>query len=282
LSGYEKGFLMKIVDASEKLSLTLQPKTFACRLRQTVLSILFCLYFFSSATVGACLIALIKLLLSRHDPRGKLAHRLTLLLSHHYIMLNPGWRLEIEDLAAVSNSQPFVLVSNHQSLIDVLVLSRLNFHYKWVAKVQIWRMLGVGQLMRINRYIPVAPGDLRSIRRMMRRCMKHLEEGTSIFIFPEGERTVDGSLLQFKDGPFRLACETDTPVLPIAIDGTRHILPRGAWLVDFNRTIKLRILPPVYPAEANYNPKEMSRLVSELIAAQLSSTSTHSARNRVA
>src|SRR6185437_6082953 len=189
---------MKIVGASGQSPLTLQQKTFVCRLRQSVLSILFCLYFFSTSTIGACLIALTRVLLSRRDPQGRVAHRLTLWLSHHYIMLNPGWRLDIEDLAQVSGKQTFVLVANHQSLIDVLVLSRLNFYYKWVAKVQIWRMLGVGQLMRINRYIPLAPGDMRSVRRMMRRSLRHLQEGTSIFIFPEGERTFDGRLLQFK------------------------------------------------------------------------------------
>jgi 1-acyl-sn-glycerol-3-phosphate acyltransferase len=232
-------------------------------------SFAFCIYFFGTTAVAALLIGAVRLLARAADRQGRLAHRLTCALSHHYVRLNRGWQIELEGVEHLDEHKTFVMVANHQSLIDVLVLSGLGGFFKWVAKAQVWKMLGVGQLARINDYIPVAHGDLRSVRRMMRRCRAWLERGVSIFIFPEGERSFDGRLLQFKDGPFRLACETNTPVLPIVIDGTMFILPRGGWRVNFDVPVRVKVLPPVHPREVNYDPKALNRLVKRLIAAEL-------------
>jgi 1-acyl-sn-glycerol-3-phosphate acyltransferase len=232
-------------------------------------SVAFCIYFFGTTTVAAWLIAAVRLLARSFDRDGRLAHRLTCALSHHYVKVNRGWQIHLEGVEHLDQKKTFVMVANHQSLIDVLVLSGLGGFFKWVAKAQVWKMPGVGHLARINNYIPVAHGDLRSVRRMMRRCRTWLERGISIFIFPEGERSFDGKLLQFKDGPFRLACETNTPVLPIVIDGTMSILPRGGWRVNFQTPVYVKVLPPVYPREVNWDPKALNKLVKRLIAAEL-------------
>jgi 1-acyl-sn-glycerol-3-phosphate acyltransferase len=249
-------------------------------------TIVFGLYFFTTATIASFFIACLRVCFLPWDPQGRVTHRLTGRLAFHYIAINPGWLVEFENMEYLKAVSTFIMVANHQSLLDVLVLSRLNANFKWVAKIQIMRMLGVGQLMHINQYVPVAHGDIRSVRRMWRRCRHWLQQGVSIFIFPEGERSFDGTLLPFKDGPFRLSCETNTPVLPVVIDGTREALPRGGWRMKMDKQIKVKLLPPVHPGEFDCDPKRLNAAVrgmieEELQRVQSASSTTDSARPAV-
>jgi 1-acyl-sn-glycerol-3-phosphate acyltransferase len=231
-------------------------------------------YFYTSALAASVIIGCLHLLLAPFDPHGKTAHTLTRLLSWHYIALNRGWQVEYQGLEHLDSATTFVIVANHQSLLDVLVLARLNAFYKWIAKKQISHLIGVAQLVRINQYIPVTHGEIASVRRMMRLSKKWLRRGVSVIIFPEGERTVSGALLEFKDGPFRLACSTSTPVLPVVICGTYDILPRGAWMINFGRKVSIKVLPPVHPESFDNDAHTLNCAVREMIAVELTRLTT--------
>lgn len=237
---------------------------------QAALSLFCHVYFYLSALLASLFIGLLRLILLPVDRHGKTAHTLTRLLSLHYIALNKGWAVSYEGLEHLQEGTTYVIVANHQSVLDVLVLARLNAFYKWIAKRQILKLLGVAQLARINQYIPVAHGELRSVRQMMRLSKTWLKRGVSIVIFPEGERTISGELLEFKDGPFRLACATNTPVLPVVIHGTYEILPRGSWLLNFGRSVAVKVLPPVEPQSFNNDAKALNTAVREMIWVELS------------
>jgi 1-acyl-sn-glycerol-3-phosphate acyltransferase len=77
--------------------------------------------------------------------------------------------------------------------------------------------------------IPVTRGDQGSAKGAMARCVKWLEKGMPVMIFPEGTRSKTEELLPFKDGAFRLAIETGAEVLPVAVSGTRRALPKHSW-----------------------------------------------------
>lgn len=213
--------------------------------------------------------------ISDRDEFARVAHVISRKLAYHNIQVNPGWRCEFEGLDNLDLTRTYVFVANHQSMTDIGVLASLPVHYKWIAKIQIFRMPGVGELMRINRYIAVGHGDMKSVRRMMKDGRQSLADGVSLFIFPEGRRSLDGELCEFKRGPFRLACETNTLVLPVVIDGTRKVLSTGEWILDFNATIKVSILPPLSPGDFDNNPNSLCAAAKQAMRVKLAKLRNH-------
>jgi 1-acyl-sn-glycerol-3-phosphate acyltransferase len=90
-------------------------------------------------------------------------------------------------------------------LLDILVLFRIYKHFKWVSKIENFRLPCIGWNMRLNRYIPLRRGDRESVRQMMDACETTLRAGSSIMMFPEGTRSKNGVLQPFKTGAFELA-----------------------------------------------------------------------------
>ena len=162
-----------------------------------------------------------------------------------YTIFNPFWRVSIENRLVLNKSKTYVIVSNHQSLLDILILFRLFKHFKWVSKTEIFRVPVIGWIMILNKYIKVKRGDKKSILKMMETCKKVLKSGISILMFPEGTRSVDGNLGVFKDGAFNLALETQTDILPIIIDGTSKAIPKKKLILSNKQTIRMKILDEI-------------------------------------
>ncbi|MFN8641239.1 MAG: lysophospholipid acyltransferase family protein [Candidatus Binatia bacterium] len=151
------------------------------------------------------------------DRRLVLLHRFTCFWASLYTWLNPVWRVHVEGREKIDPAAAYVMVANHQSLLDILVLFRLFTHFKWVSKVENFKVPCIGWNMRLNRYIPLRRGDKESIEQMMSACEVALREGSSIMMFPEGTRSVDGRLKAFKHGAFTLAKRVGAPILPIVV-----------------------------------------------------------------
>ena len=141
----------------------------------------------------------------------------------------------------------YVMVANHQSMVDILVLFRLPLYYKWVSKVEMFRVPCIGWNMSLNRYIKIRRGTKSGNLRMMRECERALREGSSVMIFPEGTRSPDGALRPFKDGAFELAVRHRVPVLPIVIHGTSGALPKRGFLLGTGCRIVVEVLAPLEP-----------------------------------
>lgn len=166
-----------------------------------------------------------------------------------YVWLNPFWRLTVEGRERVPWKGPAVIVANHLSLLDILVLYGLFRPYKWVSKASIFRIPFIGWNMRLNDYVGLRRGDRESIKRMMAHCREHLAAGSPVLIFPEGTRSPDGVLQPFKDGAFRLACEAGCPVIPVAISGTYRGLPKHGFMLRNRMDALVRVLEPLHPAD---------------------------------
>ncbi len=126
------------------------------------------------------------------------------------------WRVKWEGKENIENGKTYLLTSNHQSTLDIVVLYGLFKHFKWVAKDLMFKMPFVGWNMILNNYIPVSRTDPKSQFKMMKKSEDTLRSGSSIMIFPEGTRSPDGNIGRFKRGAFILAEKTDTPVIPKA------------------------------------------------------------------
>jgi 1-acyl-sn-glycerol-3-phosphate acyltransferase len=159
--------------------------------------------------------------------------------------LNPLWKLRVDGIPAGGPAAPCVMVSNHQSLADIPLISHLPWEMKWIAKRSLFGLPLIGWMMRMAGDIPLDRADARSGARSLLRAARYLREGCPVMFFPEGTRSADGSVGRFHDGAFRLALRERVNVVPIALEGSHACLPKHSWRFGAARTIRLRVLPPI-------------------------------------
>lgn len=181
-----------------------------------------------------------------HQQRRAL-HLYTCAWGHHYVSALPLWSATWSGREHIAPNQTYMLVSNHQSWGDILVLFGLFKHYKWVSKAIVFRVPFIGWNMTMNQYIPLKRGDPKSIAEMLENCRVHLKRGSSIMMFPEGSRSADGRIKPFKHGAFTLARELGIPVVPIVIDGSLKALPKHGLMMrtPWGLPVQIRVLEPV-------------------------------------
>jgi 1-acyl-sn-glycerol-3-phosphate acyltransferase len=183
----------------------------------------------------------------RFDKRRFLLHRFTSLWASLYTWLNPAWRVRVVGRENLYEGGPTVLVANHRSLVDILVLFRLQSHFRWVSKQENFNVPFVGWNMTLCDYIPIERGKAGSVQAMMRHCDRALADGNSIFMFPEGTRSSTGRLRSFKPGAFQIAERNKVPIQPIIVRGTAEALPKRGFILQGRNDISIEILP-VIPA----------------------------------
>jgi 1-acyl-sn-glycerol-3-phosphate acyltransferase len=158
--------------------------------------------------------------------------------------LNPLWRFRYSGVMPENPRRPYVVVSNHESFADILLISHLPWEMKWLSKTELFRIPVMGWMMWLAGDIPVKRGFGPSAVEAMERCRAVLRKKVSVMIFPEGTRSKTSELLPFKDGAFRLAIEAGVPILPLALSGTGTALPKHGW--RFGRSAaEVRVLEPV-------------------------------------
>ncbi len=234
-----------------------------------LLSLLFWAYIaFSCATlfVGAVVIWLFTFW---WDKRRRWLHQYSCAWGYHYVWLWPSYSTTWEGTENLSDG-PVVYVCNHQSFADILVLYGTFSHFKWVSKAEIFKVPFIGWNMRLNRYVRLRRGDSESASQMMDDCRQHLREGSSVFLFPEGTRTKDGALRPFKRGAFQLATELGVPVVPIALNGTREVLPKQGFVIrNVKLNGKVHVLPAIHPDDCDSDVQQLQDRAQTAIQAAL-------------
>jgi 1-acyl-sn-glycerol-3-phosphate acyltransferase len=158
--------------------------------------------------------------------------------------LNPLWRFRTAGTMPSDPRRPYVVVSNHESFVDILLISHLPWEMKWLSKAELFRLPFMGWLMHLAGDIPVKRGFGPSAVEAIARCREMLDRKVSVMIFPEGTRSTTADLLPFKDGAFRLAIDAGVPVLPLALHGTSTALRKHDWRFGPSRAT-VRVLEPV-------------------------------------
>jgi 1-acyl-sn-glycerol-3-phosphate acyltransferase len=183
------------------------------------------------------------------DRRRVALHLWSCVWGQFYIWMNPLWRVRFTGREKLPWHGAAVLVANHLSLIDILVLYGLYRPFKWVSKAEVFKVPVIGWNMVLNDYVRLTRGDRESIRSMMEHCRRHLASGSPVLLFPEGTRSRDGRLQAFKDGAFRLAFETGAPVIPIAVKGTHDSVPKHGLTLRGRMDGRVRVLDPLRPQD---------------------------------
>src|SRR5215212_254220 len=161
--------------------------------------------------------------------------------------MNPLWHFRYSGALPQDPRRPYVVVSNHESFSDILLISHLPWEMKWLSKAELFRIPIMGWMMWLVGDIPVKRGFGPSAVEALERCRRALSQRVSVMIFPEGTRSRSSELLPFKDGAFRLAVEAGVPILPLAVSGTRTALPKHSW--RFGRSAaEVRVLEPMETA----------------------------------
>ncbi len=207
------------------------------------------------------------------DRRRVVLHLFTCFWAVFYVYLNPIWRLRVVGREHLPWRGPAVIVANHLSLIDILVLHALYRPFKWVSKAANFKLPFLGWNMQLNGYVPVTRGSAESVRVMMANCRALLEAGNPLLFFPEGTRSATGELQAFKDGAFQLAIEAGVPVIPVAVSGTYLTMPKHGLAFRNGMNGRVAVLEPLDPARFD-GPAALREAARQAIADALGGSGT--------
>jgi 1-acyl-sn-glycerol-3-phosphate acyltransferase len=163
------------------------------------------------------------------------------------VSLMPIWKIKIEGREKAVKGTTYVIISNHQSLLDILLINCLRLRFKWISKIENIKLPFLGWYLRMAGYITIDRGNEESKIEMLEKSSACLKRNISIMLFPEGTRSPDGKIGFFKRGAFQLALEASVPILPILINGTGGILPKHGLIFNSGHNITVRMLDPVLP-----------------------------------
>lgn len=157
---------------------------------------------------------------------------------------NPLWRFEVTGERITDPRRPYVVVANHESFVDMILISHLPWEMKWMSKRSLFRIPFLGWLMRMSNDIELLRGSRDSILSAVAEAHERLRSNVSVMMFPEGTRSRSGELGEFKDGAFRIAVDAGVPILPLAVAGTREALKSHDWRMNVTNA-EVRVLPAI-------------------------------------
>jgi len=206
------------------------------------------------------------LLVLPFDKERDIIHWILSWQSRILVWLLPIWKIRIEGREKGLKETPFVIISNHQSIIDILLINCLRYRFKWISKIENMKLPVLGWYLRMADYIIINRGNKESKEEMMEKSFQYLKDGTSIMMFPEGTRSVDGEIGFFKRGAFQLAINAHVPILPVVLDGSGGVLPKHGLIFTTGHKIMIKVLDPVMPESFNTDdPDILSRNFSNFM-----------------
>jgi 1-acyl-sn-glycerol-3-phosphate acyltransferase len=173
-----------------------------------------------------------------------------------------GVEVRVEGLENLEQDHPYIFAANHQSQFDIFALDGfLMVDFRWMAKKELFRIPIVGPAMRLAGSIPIDRSRGRQALKSLAEAATRIASGTSVVIFPEGTRTLDGRLQPFKSGAMYLAIKSGVDIVPMAIIGGFEIMPKGSFLAKPGR-ITIKIGQPV--SSKDYTQKQKQQLADLL------------------
>ena len=215
-------------------------------------------------TIAFCLWAVI---LSFFDRDGSLVHRRCAVPWAKTILFICGVKLDVAGGEYIRKETPCIYMANHQSYFDIFaLLAGLPVDFKFILKKELMKIPILGTAMKRAGYISLDRGDSRKAIVSVNLAAERIRNGASVLIFPEGTRSEDGVVGEFKKGGFHLALKSGCGVVPVAINKSRDVVPKGSLKVN-RGVIYLRIgqvIPVTEYGKRDMNPL-MERVREEVI-----------------
>jgi 1-acyl-sn-glycerol-3-phosphate acyltransferase len=179
-----------------------------------------------------------------------------------------GAKLEVEGQENVDPTRPTIYVGNHQSTIDIPAhFAALPVNFRYVAKKQLQWVPMIGWYLWLAGHIFINRSNRQSAITSLETAAQKIRGGTSIFLYPEGTRSDDGSVLPFKKGPFALALKARVPVVPVTIEGSGKLMPKSTWRITPG-PIRVKIGKPIDTTQFAEDDREgLARAVRNVIIA---------------
>ena len=178
------------------------------------------------------------------DKRRVVVHRISKWITDVVFGLPPHMGRDVVGVENIDKNQPYVIVINHMSMMDIMSIYPLPMVFKWVSKREVYKIPMVGRLLYMHGDIVINRSNPKEAMRFVHtRGLEWLKKGASVSIFPEGTRSADGEIHNFKAGAFILAKDAGVPILPVVVEGT-NTMRKGRWMNWRNR-VTIKVLPPV-------------------------------------
>jgi len=224
------------------------------------------LLLFTAASSVAAILA------DRMLPGGNRAERVMGWWGRAFVRLG-GWKLRVEGIQNLPSGGA-VLVANHQSVVDIpMLLSAFPRPVRFLAKRELGDIPMFGKAMAAAGNLFVDRDDPRDAVRMLREAGARLRDGRLVVVFPEGTRSGDASIGEFRPGAFYLAQKSGAPVVPVYLDGGYRAIPKGGFRVR-PAGLLVRVLPQLSPEEGAGGSKER---IAESVRARILRESARSA-----
>jgi len=147
-----------------------------------------------------------------------------------WLLRTNGIRVHVDGMENLKKDQSYILVSNHASILDIpALISAAPFPVRFLAKKSLLRFPIFGWVLYFSGHILIDRQSAQSALRSLMKAPSLLKKGISLIVFPEGTRSPDGEVKEFKRGAFLLAQHSKLPVVPISTIGTYEMLPRHGW-----------------------------------------------------
>jgi 1-acyl-sn-glycerol-3-phosphate acyltransferase len=185
------------------------------------------------------------ILLFPFDKKKKITHAQCFWWSDALIGLNPYWSLKVSGLENIDHKETYVVIANHLSLADIVVLYQTKMQFKWVAKASLFKVPFIGWCLGLIKHIKLVRGDFSSIKEIYHQASKWLQKDMSVLFFPEGTRSSNGQMGEFQNGAFKFAIKEKKPILPICLKGTFAAIPKGSWIFRANVEAQVIVLKPI-------------------------------------
>lgn len=183
------------------------------------------------------------------DPKTRHAmHLVAVVWAKTIIAFTPFWRLHVTGWENVQRGRNYVVIANHQSMLDILAALAglpLGVHFKFMAKKELFSVPFIGWHMGFAGYIPIVRNSPHSGRMALEKAKYWLKNKVSILFFPEGTRSLDGEMKKFKAGAFKVAQDSGIKILPVVMDGTGQALPRRSFIVKKMTQMTVSIGKPI-------------------------------------
>jgi len=186
---------------------------------------------------------------------GNSVHRVGRMWSRS-ILAASGIQVAVSGMERIDPARPYIFMSNHQSNFDIpVLLAHLPVQFRWLAKAELFKIPVFGRAMRGAGYISIDRADREAAFKSLGEASEAIRKGVAIMIFPEGTRSLDGTLKPFKKGGFVLAVDAGVPIVPVTIRGTHAIMAKRTWIIR-PRDVAVEVGEPIDTSDCTRATKE--------------------------
>lgn len=190
------------------------------------------------------------------DKNGNMAHKVARIWAGSILDVS-GIRVKVSGLANINPDKTYIFMANHQSNFDIpVLLAYLPVQFRWLAKEELFKIPIFGYAMKRVGYISIDRTNFRSAVKSLKKAAQIIKNGTSVVIFPEGTRSNDGQISDFKKGGFNMALDAQVPIVPIVLHGTRAIMPKQRLRIR-PQNVSMEIKNPIETASCTRKTKNM-------------------------